>query len=122
MECCELVKNYELKHNINYDYIIITRFDLTFNTYFSDYNIDYEKINFECLLLPDNSGDNFILFHRRFLDTVIDSIKTCIAENNHAHKLFIYFQNNNLKVHYICGETYKINPNFDVMFRFTRYV
>lgn len=122
VECCEMVKNYEIKHNATYDVVIITRFDLIFNTPLSTHRLDYEKINVECLLLPDNSGDNFILFHRKFIDAVIASVKTCMNEKNHAHKLWIYFQNNNLGMHYICGHTWKINPNFDVMFRFAKYV
>jgi hypothetical protein len=43
IECCNMIKEYEIENNITYDYIIITRFDLTFNNMYSDYDIDYNK-------------------------------------------------------------------------------
>jgi hypothetical protein len=121
IECCNLVKDYEIEKNITYEYIIITRFDLTFNNLFSEYNIDYDKINIECLFIPDyNSGDNFFLFQRKNLDLIIDSVKKCLDEESHSHQLFRYFERNNLKIHYIGGETSKRIPEYDIMFKITR--
>jgi hypothetical protein len=123
IECCELVKNYENENNITYDYVIITRFDLTFNNTFSDYDIDLDKVNMECMFVPDyNSGDNFFLFKRSYLEIIIKSVKECLNEGSHSHQLYKYFERNNLTNHYIGGETTKRNPVYDVMFRFTRYL
>jgi hypothetical protein len=127
IECCELVKNYEIENNINYDYIIITRFDLTFNNAYSEYNIDYNKINMECMFVPNdssgyNSGDNFFLFQRSYLDLIIDSVRNCLKEKSNSHQLFKYFLRNKLETHYICGETTMRNPEYNIMFIFTRYL
>ena len=123
IECCELVKNYEKENNISYDYVIITRFDLTFNNTFSDYDTDLDKVNMECMFVPDyNSGDNFFLFKRSYLETIITSVKDCLNAGSNSHQLYKYFERNNLINHYICGETTKRNPEYDVMFRFTRYL
>ena len=123
IECCDLVKSYEKEKNIEYDYIIITRFDLTFNNTFSDYNVNFNKVNMECMLVPCyNSGDNFFLFKRNYLEPFKTSIQDCINDVNHSHQLYRYFEKNNLPTHYIGGETTKRNPVYDVMFRFTRYI
>jgi hypothetical protein len=123
IECCELVKNYEIENNISYDYVIITRFDLTFNNTFSGYDVDLDKVNMECMFVPDyNSGDNFFLFKRSYLEQIITSVKDCLNERSHSHQLYKYFERNNLRNHYIGGETTKRNPEYDVMFRFTRYL
>jgi len=122
-DCCNIIKSYEIENSITYDYIIITRFDLTFNNKFSEYNIDYNKINMECMFVPDNnSGDNFILFPRIYLNKFINSVELNINDNSNSHQLYVYFHKNNLETHYICGETTKRNPKYDVMFRFTRYL
>lgn len=122
-DCCNIVNNYEIKNNITYDYIIITRFDLTFNNKFSEYNIDFNKINMECMFVPDNnSGDNFILFPRIHLNKFINSVESNINDNSNSHQLYVYFHKNDLETHYICGETSKRNPEYDVMFRFTRHL
>ena len=66
-DCCNIVKNYETEIDITYDYIIITRFDLTFNNKFSEYNIDFNKINMACMFVPDNkSGDIFFNYKNTF--------------------------------------------------------
>ncbi len=122
-DCCNIVKTYENENNVTYDYVIITRFDLTFNNKFSEYNIDYNKINMECMFVPDyNSGDNFFLIPRIHLNSFIDSVELNIRDNSNSHQLYIYFHKNNLETHYICGETSKRNPEYDIMFRFTRYL
>jgi len=119
LQCCELVKD----HNNHYDYIIITRFDLTFNKCISQEVIYRNTINMECLFVPDlNSGDNFILFPFADLSTVATSIMDCIENKDNSHQLWRYFELRGLKCHYIGGETGKRNPHYDVMFRFTRYL
>lgn len=123
IELCDLIKTYEINNNINYDYIIITRFDLIFNNEFSKYDINYDKINLECMFVPDyNSGDNFILFKRQYLDLVNKSTKKCMECNDNSHQLYKYFNESGDICHYIGGTTTKRNPHYDVMFRFTRYV
>jgi hypothetical protein len=75
------------------------------------------------MFLPElSNGDNFFLFHRQYLDLFILSIKACLNEGLHAHKLWPFFQNNHLQIHYIGGETTKRASEYDVMFRFTRHI
>ena len=108
---------------VDNDYIIITRFDIIFNNEFSKYDINYDKINLECMFVPDyNSGDNFILFKRQYLDLVNKSTKKCMECNDNSHQLYKYFNESGDICHYIGGTTTKRNPHYDVMFRFTRYV
>jgi phosphoribosylaminoimidazole-succinocarboxamide synthase len=53
------------------------------------------------------------------MDIVHKSVSECL--NNHiSHQFFRYFEKNGLKCHYIGGETSKRNPEYDIMFRFTR--
>lgn len=125
IQCCKQVKEQEKNTDISYDCIIITRFDLTFNTHYSNYNIDYNKINMECMFVPDyNSGDNFLLFHRKYLDLIIKCMELSIEskEFQASHKWWKIFEKNGLECHYIGGETNKRHPHYDIMFRFTRYV
>jgi hypothetical protein len=90
---------------------------------YSDYDIDYNKINMECMFVPDyNSGDNFYLFKRDYLDLVIQATNMLLEHGCRAHQLYIFFDKLGLQNHYICGETTKRNPHYDVMFRFTRYL
>jgi hypothetical protein len=123
VECSVLIKTYEAENNLKYDYIIITRFDLTFNNKFSEYNIIYDKINMECMFVPDyNSGDNFFFFKRDYLDIVEYSARKALLVNKNSHQLHYLFNEYGDMCHYIGGETIKRNPNYDVMFRFTRYI
>tara|TARA_B110001450_G_scaffold115712_1_gene109420 strand:+ start:5345 stop:5920 length:576 start_codon:yes stop_codon:yes gene_type:complete len=88
IQCCKQIKEYEITNNVNYDYVIITRFDLTFNTHYKNYNIDYDKINMECIFpdYPDkHSGDNFLLFHRKYLDLIIKCMEQSINLKNIKH-------------------------------------
>ena len=125
IECCELVRNYEIEKNVSYDYIIITRFDLTFNNTFSEYNIDWDKLNVECKGPEEinfNAGDCFHLFKRSYLEKVINSVRDCLNEKKHSHILYKNFEQNGIQMHYIAGISVKVNPNYDAMFRFTRYL
>jgi len=122
-ECCKIVQEYEIKNNVKYDYIIITRFDLTFNNKYSLYDINYNNINMECMFVPDfNSGDNFFLFPENFSDKVILSVNDCENEKNNSHQLWRYFEKQSLNCHYIGGKTSKRGENYDIMFRFTRHI
>ncbi len=122
LECCQLIEIYETKYKCQYDVIIITRFDLTFNNKFSEYNIDYDAINTECMFVPDyNAGDNFILFPRKHLEVVKRGLSDNI--NNgifNSHELYKFL--GDTKCHYIGGETSKRGSDYDVVFQFTRYL
>lgn len=123
VECCQMIKQYEENMHIEYDYILITRFDLTFNTKFREYNIDYDKINMECMFVPDmKSGDNVFFFNRKYLDVVEFSAIECLQERSNSHNLYTWFILNGGCCHYIGGETTKRGSDYDIMFRFTRYV
>jgi len=122
-ECCDIIKQYSIANGVTYDYIIITRFDLTFNNKYNLYDIKYNKINMECMFVPDFcSGDNFLLFDTKFSDLVKKSTLECDKAKDHSHKLWKYFERNGLMCHYIGGETTKRHPIYDVMFRFTRHI
>jgi hypothetical protein len=122
-ECCSLIENIEKEYDISYDFILITRFDLSFHQPFSTYDIQYEKINMECLFVPDNNaGDNFLFFKRQYIDLVKNSIEQCMKDKDISHQLHKYYEKNGAECHYICGTTTKRNREYDVMFRFTRYL
>jgi hypothetical protein len=123
IECIDMILAYENEKNCQFDIIIITRFDITFNKPFSEYNINFEKLNMECMFIPDyNSGDNYFLIPRKWLNSSKLAIENLIFEHNNSHQSWRYFEKYMIPCHYICGETTKRNPNYDVMFKFTRYI
>ena len=123
LECIDLVRQYESEHRFQYDAVIITRFDLTFNAPFSSFDIPHDKLSMECMFVPDrNSGDNFFYIPRHYLDAAYTSIQQLQAKRKISHQAWRFFEKNGIPCHYIGGETTKRNPHYDVMFRFTRYV
>ncbi|MEX0597113.1 MAG: hypothetical protein WD512_11490 [Candidatus Paceibacterota bacterium] len=123
-ELLNMIMVHENQNKFKYDYIIITRFDLTFNQELSKCDVNYDKINMECMFVPDmNSGDNFFLFKRDLLDIFKKSIDNCLYDRKTSHQLFRYFEAyDNDICHYIGGQTSKRHPIYDVMFRFTRNI
>jgi len=124
IDACKMVIESEEKNSVKYDYVIITRFDLTFNNRFFEYDIDYSKINMECMFVPDyNSGDNFFLFDRsKFTDIFIQSNEEVMKRSDISHQLFKYILMAGYECHYIGGNTNKRATAYDVMFRFTRHI
>lgn len=63
----ELIINYEKKNNVTFDYILFTRFDIT---YYNKLNLYLDKIDDKSILLCNNYTyyDLFQLFHRKNLD------------------------------------------------------
>jgi hypothetical protein len=63
------------------DFIIVTRFDISFNDFVSSWNIDYDKINFvfkDCEDIWNNNrsvGDCLHAFSKKYLESFISSVR-----------------------------------------------
>ncbi len=98
------VKEYEKKHNFEYDVIIIVRFDLMFKVKVNEWNIDYNKINalFEHVHNCDNYRhveDNIFIVARQFLDHYYDAVLTTFDKCEISHRICVYVERETL--HYI---------------------
>jgi len=98
-EECEAEKNYIISRNkklesgidlcidrgIEYDLVLITRFDLLFQKDFVDSNIQLDKINIVSVLdSPNLICDNFYLFPYKYLKDFKKVIRKC-AKINHCN-------------------------------------
>jgi RimJ/RimL family protein N-acetyltransferase len=125
-ECIELVEKHEKEQNVLFDQIIITRYDISFSKTFKEYNIDFEKLNMECRSPiwengGYNSGDNFFLIPRKYLSPAKEAFLNIVNNGGHSHQGGLYFEYWGIECHFIEGETTETIPDYNVMFRFTRY-
>lgn len=110
IETLELIK----KDNKEYDFVMITRFDLIFNTIPLLKKINYNKINvLHGAKWGDDASiidDNWYFFNFKLLDKIIDVLKTNINLHSHYYnKIFdINLLDNN---HYYSHE----NPNYIIL-------
>ena len=122
-ECMNMVEEYEKEKQICFDAILILRSDLTFNNPLHEYDINEECVNMECMFVPDyNSGDCFFWIPLKYKQQAKQSFKDLANERRSSHQAWAYFERNGIPTHYVCGETTKRNPEYDIMFRFTRYI
>lgn len=101
----EQLYDYQKKHNFEYDYILIVRFDLYFNINFELGNIDYDKINF--ITQMHNVlyvCDNFYFLHKKHLIKLYNILKNNISIDRHTIKKF--FTNN--IINFIYNEHMKV--------------
>ena len=118
LKSMDLCYNYSIKNNINYEFIIITRFDLSFKIPLNEVNIDYDILNIVSVLeTPDVICDNFYIFPLNKLSYIREFINRRIALPAHRYKnKFIkgfgkinYLKNENTLVHKLTF--YKIMRN-----------
>jgi hypothetical protein len=120
-ECLEMVKSYQEEKSIEFDVVILTRFDIVFNNLFSEYNIDFEKVNMECIFVPDfMSGDNFILIPKAFFNVSVNVVQNLVDNKINSHETWKHFEQRNVPCHYIGGETSLRGCDYNIMFRLTR--
>jgi len=85
----------------DYDYVILSRFDLHFKQHFSSLDIKTDKLNFLCGAKcgPDFNlvDDNFYFMPKHLLKGFYDTIET-IPENISAHNYHKYFTDYNFMV------------------------
>ena len=122
LDCCKIVKDYQQENEYEFDATLIIRMDVLFNKKLTEENIDYRKVNVECIFVPDmNSGDNIIWIPKTYFDSVYTAFSRMIEDRNNSHQAWKYFEGENVPVHYIGGATGKRQHNYDVVIRFTRY-
>lgn len=120
---CDMISEYELKNNIKYDRIIITRPDLVFNAPMSTYSFDSECIHMACFWtdpLGGYSEDRFFLFDRKYMEKFRQSVIDAISAGAILHKLFNFFHINGLLCNYIGGCSLEHTPEYNIMYRFAR--
>ena len=99
------VTNLCLNSNINYDLVLITRFDLIFQKKFDESNIQLDKFNLVSILEKNNLiCDNFYLFPFSKLKKFNDIIKNNISKSFHNIKNDIENIENKEFVNYILNE------------------
>jgi hypothetical protein len=89
-----LIQTYEKQRDINYDYIITTRFDLIFKVPIYEQHINQEKFNITYKNMYDETGncdDNFWLFPRRFLSDFEKASVDLKINNKMTHEFNHYF-------------------------------
>jgi len=122
LDCCKIVKEYENENNYNFDAILIIRMDILFNQHITKENINFERVNMECMFVPDmNSGDNIFWIPRIYFDQTYNAFSNMVKAGDSAHQAWRYLDDENVPMHFIGGETSKRNPDYDVVIRFTRY-
>lgn len=83
----ELCNDYRQMNNIDYEFVIMTRFDLEFKINFGDVDIDYNKINLVSVLEePDFICDNFYIIPGFLLNDFYDMIRKQIYISHHHIK------------------------------------
>ena len=107
-----------INSNIEYDFVILTRYDCNFLQYFNELNIDYKKINFLCKSKcgdrNDFSDDNFYIIPFNLLyhfQNIISKIDETIWSHDY-HKYFLndeinymidgYFYSHEIQFYQIC--------------------
>ena len=76
-----------LESNINYDLVLITRFDLIFKKKFEESNIKFDKFNLVSILEKDNLiCDNFYLFPYKYLKDFSNICKNNMHVSHHRIK------------------------------------
>jgi hypothetical protein len=96
----EMILNYETTHNIKYDLIVNTRFDLIFFRKLSQMNIDITKINSVFKHTSGSCDDNFILIPRNYLMEFYIAIKHIISNSNSYTHTFAKYLPDDI-VHYM---------------------
>lgn len=94
-----------LSSNINYDLVLLTRFDLLFQKKFNHSNICFDKFNLVSILeRPNLICDNFYLFPFNILPTFSTIVKNNINVWHHGIKNDIYSIHGPRFVNYILNE------------------
>ena len=97
------------KSKIDYDLILITRFDLLFKIDFNKSNIKLDKFNLVSILEKEHLiCDNFYLFPYNILDKFYNIIKINIHKSNHLIKNDIENINGKDFINYILNENTNI--------------
>jgi len=95
---CHNIKLLELCSESDYDYIIITRFDLLFTQPYNNFPIDYDKFNINCKHTSGNSDDTLWIFSKKYSEELKDSLIEQIKSNNPVLKTN-HFVNRTLELH-----------------------
>lgn len=94
-----------LENEINYDLVLITRFDLIFNKDFEDSNIQLDKFNLVSILeRPQYICDNFYLFPYSLLKDFSMVLKKNMYKSHHFIKEELDQINGDHSIHYILNE------------------
>ena len=99
-----------LNEDINYDLVLITRFDLLFQKKFEESNIKLDKFNLVSILeRNDLICDNFYLFPYQYLRKLYELLKDRPMLNYHRIKHLIESLNGENFINYILNEHNDIN-------------
>lgn len=86
LNCLNLCIGYANENNINYDLVIMTRFDLLFKIPFEQVRIDYDTLNLVSVLERSNLiDDNFYIFPYEY----IDNMKNIVKLNNRINMHYV---------------------------------
>lgn len=115
-----LFLSYIAQHNIEYDYIILTRFDLNFKVKLSDLQLTKKKFMITCMTeSPMSSDDNFYVMDidnlKKFLYILVRSQPKCGLHHEFQNIVSTIGQNNIVLLfdtpHVICKGT----PLYDIV-------
>ena len=102
LNCCI---NYQKDNDINYDNILLSRFDIFFEKEFN--NIDYRKLNIISILECDHFiCDNFYLFPQKYLISFYEIFLNHKTSVGHAFKCLF---EKKMDINYICNEKKEVN-------------
>lgn len=94
-----------LTSKIEYDLVLITRFDLLFKKDFENSNIDYDKFNLVSILQrPELICDNFYLFPYKYLIIFSNIVKKNLSKSFHRIQKDLYEKFNIENINYINNE------------------
>jgi hypothetical protein len=82
-----MIRNEEIKKNIQYDYLIFTRFDVEFHKNYNILNLKSDKFNITVEHPSGNCDDNLWIFPRNYLDIFENSVNSLIVEGKITHEL-----------------------------------
>jgi len=99
------VINLCLETKINYDLVLMTRFDLLFQKDFSESNLNFDKFNLVSILeKPNLICDNFYLFPYQYLETFLNIAKNNLNCRFHDIKNELYDKIRPENINYILNE------------------
>jgi hypothetical protein len=103
--CIIMVINEENEKNKKYDLIITTRFDHIFFKYFTEMNIDFNKMNIEMKHSSGNCDDTFWVIPRSLLETFHNAIVSLLNLRKITHEINKFIPENDINYMYIIDET-----------------
>jgi hypothetical protein len=95
------IKEYEIENNIQYDFIINTRFDLIFNVKITEQNLNMFKINIAFKHLSGNCDDNYFIIPRFLLTDFNNACQYLLDNKKITHALNRCFKDEVISFMYV---------------------